>query len=496
MQVVLLCIAHERGRDNAGTVHVLWENADIREHRYRCVMPSLRQRNRLMQTLRGRHGVAEAQKDMAYPVQSYGRCIMKISKDRQALWVAMPVSILMTIVLSLLLNTRSFWVGIPCGMFSYTGVFWFLMTPDERSTWKARIGTAFDSHGRLFFMGFMYVGMGLFFLYELHTPTVTAVKSVFDSVSTFGLLVVVLYIVYVVLTTHRMFFRLSTLLLRSFFMYELVLWSISNFGDEIYHQIVSAPKQTAISGISLLLIATIVWLSAVKHKAPDLQDTFNLDRSTARLAPSFQKNAALTPEARLHIATHEIGHVLTCAALPETLDELEVVMNIGGAPDTSERFQYENRGPLGFVKGTPERRAMENETLTLWRMHLLLAGNQAERFIHGQDVLGGSSDYDKWLTLADTYLANLKQGIYYPSPKNALEKERNDAQMMQLKGQQEQTLDALFSMNKTRMEEMVALLLEKRHLNYADLQPFLSRVVLPTGFPTPDFLKVEATNER
>lgn len=80
---------------------------------------------------------------------------------------------------------------------------------------------------------------------------------------------VALYIVYAPFTVSqdRMLFRLSRLLFRGLFMYELVLWSISNFGDDIYHQITSVPEQVAISGISLLSVAIILRLSMGKDTA-------------------------------------------------------------------------------------------------------------------------------------------------------------------------------------------------------------------------------------
>lgn len=178
-------------------------------------------------------------------------------------------------------------------------------------------------------------------------------------------------------------------------------------------------------------------------------------------------------------AAHEAGHMLVCAALHETPQDIALHLEMRG--DTAGYIKP------GFGIDLNAPRFFNDPICIRWLMLLLQAGAVAEHHLSGREGLGASNDQRHWLSCARIYLANLcEDTIYYADPNNEQEQAHNVRELNVLKQQQRALLTTFFELNDAVLRDLSAAAQEKRTLHRDDLLPFFARVRFPEGFPRPD----------
>lgn len=246
--------------------------------------------------------------------------------------------------------------------------------------------------------------------------------------------------------------------------FAMVLWLIGDVGDDIYLATQSDPK---------ILIGALVFFLCMSLGTRASYDS-ETNYQVAALGVCTMASPISESDKRC-IAAHECGHALVYAALDALPADVQMVINEKPGPN----------GVLGYITGVSNDRLLHNQTFIQWYMLVLLAGKYAEELLLGESSLGGKEDYQKWLALARTFLANHNRGVYYPEPANRYEQELNEHKLQALQAEQLQMLSEFFAMNRDVYEGLVQALLNERVLRRDDLEPMLSQVQFPTNFPRP-----------
>ena len=202
---------------------------------------------------------------------------------------------------------------------------------------------------------------------------------------------------------------------------------------------------------------------------------------SARLAEQLRQHDAVIDEPWFlrSTAAHEAGHMLVCAALRQTPEDITLRLEMRG--NTAGYIK------TGFGIDLNAPRFYNDPVCIRWLMLLSQAGSIAEQRLTGREGLGASNDNRHWLTCARIYLANqYGDTIYYAEPGNEQEQAHNVCELNALKQQQRALLATFFVLNDAVLRELSAAAQEKRTLRRDDLLPLFARVQFPDGFPRPD----------
>ena len=262
------------------------------------------------------------------------------------------------------------------------------------------------------------------------------------------------------------------------------------FGDDIIRA--GAEEQAVMLALLPVLLAITVSRPLFGRYGVSTAITGNDSREANDADARFAAiSAQLTEQLRRHdavivdswylrsTAAHEAGHMLVCAALHDTPQDITLHLEMRG--DTAGYIKP------GFGVDLNAPRFCNDPVCIHWLMLLLQAGAVAERYLTGRDGFGASNDNRHWLSCAQIYLANLcEDTIYYADPNNEQEQAHNVRELNALKQQQRALLATFFDLNDAVLRDLSAAAQEKRTLRRDDLLPFFARVRFPEGFPRPD----------
>lgn len=168
-------------------------------------------------------------------------------------------------------------------------------------------------------------------------------------------------------------------------------------------------------------------------------------------------------------AVHEIGHVMLFFAVGTPLDRLYVQINdrnIGTSNNGYVHYRYENKGEISLS-------SKEIQILML----MSLAGTQAERFYYNEPrMFGGSSDFDRWLHYAKSFLIHEENFIFYQSPAHKFEHMHNQVLLSDLKSKHIDILNEFFNINRDVLKEMVNVLIDRKRLDHAELTQYFEKI--------------------
>lgn len=270
---------------------------------------------------------------------------------------------------------------------------------------------------------------------------------------------------------------------------QSLIWVCNIFGDHI----IRAGAEGWAALLALIPVLLAISISRQLFGAFDTQtdvvgNSHALDDAGARFAAI---SAQLAEQLRRHdaviddpwylrsTAAHEAGHMLVCAALHDTPQDITLHLEMRG--DTAGYIKP------GFGVDLNAPRFCNDPVCIHWLMLLLQAGAVAERYLTGRDGFGASNDNRHWLSCAHMYLANqYGDTIYYAAPSNEQEQAHNVRELNALKQQQRALLTTFFDLNDAVLRDLSAAAQEKRTLRRDDLLPFFARVRFPEGFPRPD----------
>lgn len=270
---------------------------------------------------------------------------------------------------------------------------------------------------------------------------------------------------------------------------QSLIWACNVFGDHIIRA--GAQEQAVMLAIvPVLLVISIsrqlfgmfdTQTDAVgDSRVPDDADV-RFGALSARLAELLRQYETTDESLSLRAtAAHEAGHMLVCAALHETPEDIILHLGVQG-----NSFGHIKPGVVGIDLDEPRFR--NDRACMVWLMLVLQAGAIAEHHLTGREGLGAGNDSSRWLACARIYLANLcDDTIYYADPDNEQEQAHNVRELNALKQQQRALLASFFDLNDAVLRALSTTAQEKRTLRRDDLLPFFARVQFPDGFPRPD----------
>lgn len=287
-----------------------------------------------------------------------------------------------------------------------------------------------------------------------HTKQIQVLQS---AVGELGIAVIVLLF----LATGMRF----SIALRAVAAYLAAIFLIGHFGDDVFEYAVADPKSAAVcvAAIGVLWIIKDVALFPPCAPAP-----------VCLQAQTIVAQPMPTMRDRRFTAAHEAAHALVFAARRPI------------PPDFCAHVKaFTDDGVLGFVKGVASVHTLVERTFAEWCMLMSLAGNIGEEVVLGKKGLGGLSDNAYWQNVASTYLANGTEGVFYAIPTDKFQHAHNVQKMETLYARHMKMLVDFFHRNSGVLKELASALETKHEMRRDELMPFLDRVVIPGGFPSP-----------
>lgn len=360
------------------------------------------------------------------------------------------------------------------GFAAFIYVDWLLSTESERKTQSLFLR---DNWMTLAIWS-AYILLCATFMFSLSVPLLPAVKQVFLFVQMFGL--VAIFALPVIAAYRALSFHgMLSVFLRGLMVYSVALWLIGYGGDSFYKWVSAHPHSAWIGAASVAIVWMIIHFSVGLSWGRSSFEPEKIARSsgTAAITSGFLKPTARDNR---YTAAHETGHILVYAALGELPADVKIAIN----------DHRDMNGNLGFVTGISSNHGLDEKRFAEWQMLVLLAGQLGESLMCGESTMGSSGDYQRWLSIASSYLANHYRGVYYVEPQNRFEQAQNERKLEALQVEQLDMLHTFFDLNAEVFRRLTGTLLEARTMGRDDLVPFLSQVKLPEGFPIP-FAPVE-----
>jgi hypothetical protein len=172
------------------------------------------------------------------------------------------------------------------------------------------------------------------------------------------------------------------------------------------------------------------------------------------------------------IAAHEGAHALVYAGLKELPVDLEI-----------HCLDKTSGNALGYVTGYASPNKLPDRNNIRWQMLVLLAGKEGEILSMGQASLGCSTDYERWESLAKTYLSTAEDVRYFAKPASKIELSNNTLQLNLLKKTDIALLSDFFSMNAEVYGQFVEKIKHEKVLRVVEIRHYLDQVVFPENFP-------------
>lgn len=197
--------------------------------------------------------------------------------------------------------------------------------------------------------------------------------------------------------------------------------------------------------------------------------------------PKAEDGNVITEIDRNIIAAHEAGHAVVLGLYRELPKHVEIVM----------RKKPSDTGSLGHCSGLAWGHALSNKAFVEWDMLFCLAGIEAERIIIGEISLGGSSDYNNWNALAESFLAGHDELIYFQNPKNTWQEDHNAKQMSNLRQAQQALTHEILLENENILLILRDQLLQHNRVSGEALVAILAKVETVEGSPKSPLFKAK-----
>jgi hypothetical protein len=197
--------------------------------------------------------------------------------------------------------------------------------------------------------------------------------------------------------------------------------------------------------------------------------------------PKAEDGSAITEKDRNIIAAHEAGHAVVLGLYRELPKHVEIVM----------RKKPSDTGSLGHCSGLVWGHALANKAFVEWDMLFCLAGIEAERIIIGDISLGGSSDYNNWNAMAESFLAGHDELIYFQNPKNTWQEDHNAKQLSNLRQAQQALAREILLENENILLILRDELLQHNRVSGDALVAILAKVETVDGSPKSPLLKAK-----
>jgi len=328
---------------------------------------------------------------------------------------------------------------------------------------------------------FLFVYSLFILLFNLHdAPSNPSIANIYNFIDIFGVAIITMSFLYnSIINDTSCGFQIESMrnTIKSLAYYSLILFIVSNFGNDILLFVAESPDKTL-----EIMLTTVILLFIYKMGGnAEYGTNVAVGISTAKAVKEVK---ASTAQDSKYAAAHEAGHVLIYAALGYLPEQITVAIQDNNKDDNF----------IGYVSALNSKHRLDEAAYYKWFMLVLLAGKIGEKTILEKNTLGNTNDHDRWTDMAKTYLSNHFNGVYYSEVSNQYEQEANDSKINALQGNQTAMIEAFFSLNTETYQSLYLELLDKKSLDREGLLPFMKKITIPDDFPMP-LGKFESFNE-
>ena len=272
--------------------------------------------------------------------------------------------------------------------------------------------------------------------------------------------------------------KVSSFLSRLFLLFTLASVFLNNVVEQYYAELKNQPE--------LLLPIFVILTTGYLGFKYLLDASIHLSETEYSLYTSFRANPTLTHKDIKTVAAHESGHLMLCFLYGSIQPNFKAEIFLSGHPELPT--------VSGMVSHIPTHNVVEEKIYCDWRMHVLLAGQIAEKFIRGFYSTGASSDFTTWQEMAKKYLSNQFNGLYFINPESDFEKCHNMQSFETLRKIQTKNIEEFFELNKSVLLKMCDALEKNKVLNKEEILLFFYEVKHLKSLPYPngEFLKFSA----
>lgn len=269
--------------------------------------------------------------------------------------------------------------------------------------------------------------------------------------------------------------RISNFISRLFILFTSASVFLNVVVDQYYTELKNNPE--------LLLPIFIILATSYLGVKYLLDASIHISESEYALDTSFMQNPSLTQTDIKAVAAHESGHLIMNFLFGSLQPDFKAQIFLNGHPNSPS--------VSGIVSHIPASNVLEDKTYCEWRMHVLLAGQVAEKFIRGISYTGAYSDFAKWQEMAKSYLSNQFNGPYFINPELDYEKCHNLESIETLRQNQTKNIEEFFELNKSILLKMCDALEKNKVLNKEEILVFFNEVIHLKSLPYPngDFVK-------
>lgn len=257
---------------------------------------------------------------------------------------------------------------------------------------------------------------------------------------------------------------------------------VVHFGPSVLHDLYlvskDSPETSIAFGLSVLAFVALKWMSSLLDRF--LHSFLDLGWKNQKQSIDGLKTAEKSWEPKLCTSKdisvtciHEAGHALVYAALPNIPEQFRM----------KALPQADAKGRLGAVSSVDWNGILKPKDFLLFQLLVLLAGQQAEKFILGEIFDGAHSDLRTWQQEAKNYLRLGFGELYFSPVENDFEAEQNRQVLERLRDEQSDLLIRFFQANQEVLQDLAKELQTKGKLLKSDVEPFLLKVQLVDGFP-------------
>lgn len=258
------------------------------------------------------------------------------------------------------------------------------------------------------------------------------------------------------------------------FCLQLLLVLLLVFSDQAeagVEWVVEHPQQAFLWGMVGAMIALVYW----NFIAPPRRLVVKESRGFL----DNEINTFVEPFDAYRTSVHEAGHALFLALFSDLPTQCTVRVRDPGSLKSLAAHQ------LGVVTLSFSAHEFFNELGMKMRMRMVMAGVLAERLVLGNASSGATSDHHTWSCLAHRYLSNGFEGLFFPSPGNSDERWMNLELLRQFHEQMEKEVSQFLLANRDVLLELAAEVMKHHTLEVEQLEPFIRRVRVPSGWVLP-----------
>jgi hypothetical protein len=172
------------------------------------------------------------------------------------------------------------------------------------------------------------------------------------------------------------------------------------------------------------------------------------------------------------VSAHEAGHAVVFGLLPYFQKDVEVVMTC-----------THKDGLDGYCRTNGWNNRSHSMVFLELKMLIALAGVEAEKICTGERTVSGTADYERFIDIAEDYLACGEFELFYHEPKTEIEAAYNRSKVLELRLRLQQVVRNLLIENREILDAIRQKLMDKGRVHGDELTDLLTKVKAVPGCP-------------